>query len=215
MNRGCEYPEELGRRERKKLEVHRRIRRAAARLISEKGYEATTVDEIAALADVAKGTFFNYFPRKDALLAELWEELLEDVRDSLGPPAEWSGSGPERLTRFFLAIGERVHRDPQLFKTMIVENLRNLWLREDCDPHQRTARVLIRSLLISGREGGDFPDDLPVELAAKLLEAVYATTTIESLKNDMGLARYRVQLLGKLNIIFRGLGAAQVCGKEA
>jgi TetR/AcrR family transcriptional regulator, cholesterol catabolism regulator len=61
----------LGRRERKKLAVERRIREAALELFREKGYEAATVEEIAERADVAKGTFFNYFPRKDTLLEAL------------------------------------------------------------------------------------------------------------------------------------------------
>ena len=47
------------RRERRKEETRRRLLTAAERLFHAKGFEATTVEEIAAAADIAKGTFFN------------------------------------------------------------------------------------------------------------------------------------------------------------
>ncbi len=68
-----------GRRERKKEETKRRIYVAALELFHEKGFEHTTVDEITERADVAKGTFFNYFPHKQSVLAFLSEEWLQRV----------------------------------------------------------------------------------------------------------------------------------------
>jgi AcrR family transcriptional regulator len=56
----------LGLRERKKLQTWRAIRKAALRLIDERGYEAVSIDEIAAAANVSRSTFFNYFPTKEA-----------------------------------------------------------------------------------------------------------------------------------------------------
>lgn len=59
------------RRERKKQQVRRQLAEAAIRLFSEQGYEGTTVAQIAAAADVATKTFFNYFPSKeDAVFAD-------------------------------------------------------------------------------------------------------------------------------------------------
>jgi len=53
----------VGRRERKKEETRHRIFVAALKLFNDNGFEATTIDDITARADVSKGTFFNYFPR--------------------------------------------------------------------------------------------------------------------------------------------------------
>lgn len=53
------------RRERKKQQVRRQLAEAAIKLFSEQGYEGTTVAQIAAAADVATKTFFNYFPSKE------------------------------------------------------------------------------------------------------------------------------------------------------
>lgn len=72
-----------GLRELKKLQTWRSIRAAALRLISERGYEAVSVDDIAAAAQVSRSTFFNYFATKEAAVfdpdprdAEEWQKLM-------------------------------------------------------------------------------------------------------------------------------------------
>jgi AcrR family transcriptional regulator len=58
----------LGLRERKKLETWRSIRAAAVDLFLDRGYEAVSVDDIAAAANVSPSTFFNYFTAKEAVI---------------------------------------------------------------------------------------------------------------------------------------------------
>jgi AcrR family transcriptional regulator len=67
------------RRQRRTDEVRARILAAAADLFSRHGIVNTPVENITAAADVAKGTFFNYFPTKEAAAAELAKRLTTDL----------------------------------------------------------------------------------------------------------------------------------------
>lgn len=63
--------EDIGLRERKKLQTRTALHEAAFRLIDEHGLEATTVDQISQEADVSGRTFFNYYPSKAAAALDL------------------------------------------------------------------------------------------------------------------------------------------------
>jgi len=66
-----------GLRERKKQKTRWAIQEHALRLFAEQGYDATTIDQIAAAAEISPSTFFRYFPTKeDLVIADEYDDLL-------------------------------------------------------------------------------------------------------------------------------------------
>src|ERR1700759_1478585 len=78
LGRPADQP--TGLRERKKARTRATIREEALRLFREQGYYATTVEQIAAAAEVSPSTFFRYFPTKeDVVLQDDMEPLLAEA----------------------------------------------------------------------------------------------------------------------------------------
>jgi AcrR family transcriptional regulator len=75
-------------RQRKKAETRDRIRACALRLFLEQGYDATTVEQVAAAAGVSHMTFFRYFPAKeDVVLSDSYDPLIARLLEQT--PAAW------------------------------------------------------------------------------------------------------------------------------
>ena len=71
-------------KQQRSIEKKQRIKDAAVRLISEKGYHSTSSNEIAKEAGVSIGTFYSYFKDKKAL----YEELVDDIYDAVLSPID-------------------------------------------------------------------------------------------------------------------------------
>ena len=94
-------------RELKKEQTRIRIKEAALSLLAEQGYETTTIEQIAKLSGIAKGTFFNYFASKDELICDLQGVFVMNeitkLKDKPGP----------LIQRFKMVFFSLVHKFPR------------------------------------------------------------------------------------------------------
>jgi TetR/AcrR family transcriptional regulator, cholesterol catabolism regulator len=207
------------RRERKKREARRRIYEAAFALFLEKGYDATTVEEIAERADVAKGTVFNYFPRKTSFLAALAEHWTGRVEDALGPPVSWKGSARDQLARLFRLLSDLGARNPDLARLAFFESLRYMHaMVEEHRPHEEPVRhfqALTRTVIRRGQESGEIRRDIHAEDAASLIESAFHQTLAHWLAVGGSRASLHRKFAAKLDIVFTGIARPARRGPRA
>ena len=163
-----------GLRERKKQKTRESIQRTALRLFEKQGYEETTIEQIAAAAEISPSTFFNYFPTKeDVVLYDAYDPiairmLLERPKDEpldvgLRKVLQSLAAAFERDERMILARGRFFLEVPQLRARMwdevertqllIVEMLAERTGRRPDDFELRvTARIVIGALLEASKE---------------------------------------------------------------
>ncbi len=82
---------QVTRRESRKLANKQTILKTAEEVFLEKGYSATTTDEIAERAGVTKRTLYSYFPSKVALYVDMFDDYLHQLSIEIGEKAEQEG----------------------------------------------------------------------------------------------------------------------------
>jgi AcrR family transcriptional regulator len=149
----------LGRRERRKLEVRTRVYAAARALFSKQGFDATTVDEIAEMADVAPATFFNHFQSKQAILALMTGEVVDHLHAMITKSLVGHGSSLERIRRFITDAANDISASRGAARETLLE-----FMRLDATPnvpHPYLDRIFepIVALIAEGQAAGEIRSD--------------------------------------------------------
>jgi len=162
------------RADRRKQETRDRIREAAVELFMEKGFEGTKISEICEQADVARQTFFNHFPSKREVAAELLDIGLDMMDANIDAACEQAGSTRECLRIFFeLSVVPAVETGP--FNRDLVAHVIGAGDLAADPKRARRASANFRRLVDRGLERGDVTRRHPPELLAELVEGALTT----------------------------------------
>jgi len=203
--------EPLGRRERKKLETRRRIFRSAFQLFSTKGFEDTTVEEIAELADVAKGTVFNYFPHKRALLLAAHSGWMSRLEEDLGLPESWDGTVRDHLLKILAFLADLSIQHREVSRLVIFESMREAHLRLDAGDEiesQESLQLLeglLKRVVRQGQARGELRPNFNSDQAASVLAATAFSTLVRWLVKGGSAEEMKSALEAKVDLIFEGL----------
>ena len=162
-------------RQRKKNATRERIRASALRLFSEQGYDATTVEQIAAAAGVSHMTFFRYFPTKeDVALSDSYDPLLAGLLERT--PDAWPLTG--RIRTALLQGLQQLHdtdRDALLAQNKLI--IATPALRERLWASQMDTQQYILQALGTGQDNPQPSFTDRVTVAACLAAATTAILT--------------------------------------
>jgi AcrR family transcriptional regulator len=168
------------RRARKRRQLIERVADIAFGLFEEQGYEAVTMEQIAAAADIAKGTLYRYFPLKEALLAHQLQQELASGMAPLWPLLERQGSFAAQMSCLLQAWAQW----HEARRSYIPHYLRHQLSTGSLDHHDLRqhrpggARPILERLCRAGQQRGDVRPDLPAAQLAVLLECLCLGATL-------------------------------------
>ncbi|MEW6622422.1 MAG: TetR/AcrR family transcriptional regulator [Bacillota bacterium] len=197
--------DKISRRERKKAKTREAIYKAALELFIEKGYNETTIEDITEKVDVAKGTFFNYFPTKEAVLFYMNEQRVALLEEMLKKELKDVKSSEEKLYGCLKLFGRINEDEKELTALVLMETSSKMMskMAPDVLAQIRWKSVLV-NVLEEGKHQGEFRHDFNSDHAADLIISMYFFTLVLWLegrcKNSL-----TDELLARVEIIMAGI----------
>jgi AcrR family transcriptional regulator len=148
----------------RRRDTRKRILVAAAKLFKVRGFEKTSVDQIVAAADVAKGTFYQYFQAKIdvalAIASEAQQQSLDEIRRKLASGQSALSVGGE----FLKSTATWVEKNRGIARPLLLHALEQ--------PRTETpssTRSLWASIFLAAQKQGEIRADVPAEEMSALL----------------------------------------------
>jgi AcrR family transcriptional regulator len=158
------------------------ILEAAARILVREGFDKTSTNRIAEVAGVSVGSLYQYFPSKEAVVAEIIDRHNQEVMRAVqGELAEAVNLPLEHGVRKLVAVALRAHRiDPKLHR-VLTEQIPRVGRLENIETFNRQNYVLFEAYLELHRR--------EIEIEDTRLAAFICVTSIEALTHTAVLHR--------------------------
>lgn len=150
-----------------------RILTAAAHVFTKYGYAAGTTNRIADEARCSIGSLYQYFPNKDAILAELLTRHLDQGSATL-PSGDGAGDQPlEEVVRAMVRAAIANHRDdPRLLRLFMEEAPRDGAVMTKIEVHQRGRLRAFRDFLVQHPDAGVEDTEAATQIVTITVELV-------------------------------------------
>lgn len=205
------------RKERERQQHRQEILSAALHLFAEKGFHNVSMQEVAAAAEFATGTLYNFFSSKEDLFFELLLVTAEESLRLILPTLEGHGNERDRLSRFIRIHAKIAHEQAAALRLYLLE-VRGRYLpgpRIEAKRKEIDARIIVplSHLIASGVRSGQFNEIDPV-VGAKCLMAtlqMFVIAAVEDLPaNDLDADLEKVEA-----VFFKGIVKSREQGAEA
>ncbi|MFE9610455.1 TetR/AcrR family transcriptional regulator [Streptomyces sp. NPDC006012] len=161
-----------------------RLYEAAVTLIAEQGFSATTVDEIAERAGVAKGTVYYNFASKSVLFEELLRHgvglLTASLRNAAERTAREGGGKADALDAMIRAGLVFIERYPAFTQLYVAELWRTnrVWQSTLLVVRQEVVAV-VEGVLRAGVAAGEFSEEIDIPLTAAALVGMVLVAALD------------------------------------
>lgn len=159
--------------ERKKEETKQKIIGVAMNLFKEQGIDATTMEQVAREADIAKGTLYNYFPVKEAIIDEYIKRSFRQKNSDRILQLRKLPDTRARLIQVFGELIQGVQAQKEIFEKYIIYRMQ-IMVSFHQDESEKSGFYLVANEIIElGQKNSEMRDDLPVCVMVEFLEFAF------------------------------------------
>jgi len=166
------------RMERKREATLNKIITAAIHLFHQHGLHAVTMEQIAEEVDVAKGTLYNHFPSKEAIIIAFLQRTFQERNpDRLVQLRQLSGTR-SRMIHVFGLLLEGIQAHKEIFEAFWIYRMKQVISFHPGEGERSGLYQLVHEIIRLGQQNGELRTDLPVDL----LEGLFEFAFIEAIK---------------------------------
>jgi AcrR family transcriptional regulator len=165
----------LSLRERQKIRRRNRIYQVAIQLFKENGFDKTTATDIARTAHVSRGTFFNYYPYKEAVLLDYGAYIVSNLHDVIEERRQAGLDAAAMLEELWLELARVTQEERDLIPPLTYELINPDPIRAKAAYEAMPLAKIIEPLL---RETHRIRDDVSVERIAATIAYTFLMTAL-------------------------------------
>jgi AcrR family transcriptional regulator len=165
----------LSLRERQKIRRRNRIYQVAIQLFKENGFDKTTATDIARTAHVSRGTFFNYYPYKEAVLLDYGAYIVSNLHDVIEERRQEGLDAGAMLEELWLALARVTQEERDLIPPLTYELINPDPIRAKAAYEAMPLAKIIEPLL---RETHKIRDDVSIERIAATIAYTFLMTAL-------------------------------------
>lgn len=191
--------------ERKKADTKQKIFSTAVELFLKQGYDNTTIEQIAEQADVAKRTFFNHFPTKEAVLGYLGAYRLAMAGVMLEQELSRVHSAREKIITVLRIFANENEQHKEITRLIVWETFsRKVASLGPERENQEQFRRLLTELVAEGQRQGEFRDNFEPTQGAGVLIGTYFYVLFLWLDDGLNQSLWEA-LESSIGVIFAGM----------
>ncbi len=170
----------ISRTERRKEETRQRIIACAMDLFNKQGFEQTTVEQIAEAADIAKGTIYNHFPVKEAIVCEHVQRMIQEQGPEVLGQIRQLPDTRSRLIMVFRKTMEWMHikLNSDIYEKYFIYRMQTLVHSIKEQSLRSGFSGVLEQIIELGKETGEIRQDVPSKFLVGNLETISSFTAI-------------------------------------
>ncbi|WP_088831213.1 TetR/AcrR family transcriptional regulator [Paenibacillus tyrfis] len=193
----------------RKQELKERIFAQSIKLFKEKGFDNVTVEEITQACGIAKGTFYNYFPKKEAVLLHLAVSQLESVHESIQNNKNMPDL-KQHLLHLFSNLFHQYAEQPDMVRLVVSEMMRaDMFINAEMRIMERFRQALA-TLLEDAKDKEQLTTQAASEDIAAVLTSVYFNSLMIWLSAGTNAIQIETLFQRHFDIVWEGIRSGGV-----